>query len=102
MRFVVNSGLLGKSDTDEIRALDGTITNPTTAATAPESLQLSLPDRDRSGEHRDRLPRCARSGPGRGGVAAGVRDHRPRWQDHVRTKAADARFERCPARAKYS
>ncbi len=44
MRFVVSSGLLGKSDTDEIRALDGTITNPTTAATAPESLQLSLPD----------------------------------------------------------
>jgi spore coat protein A, manganese oxidase len=40
MRFVVNSTLLGTSPTDEIRALDGTLTNPTTAATPPESLVL--------------------------------------------------------------
>ena len=41
MRFVVNSTLLGTSPTDEIRALDGTLTNPTAAATPPESLVLS-------------------------------------------------------------
>lgn len=41
MRFVVNTALLGTSPTDEIRALDGTLTNPTTAATPPESLGLS-------------------------------------------------------------
>ena len=41
MRFVVNSTLLGTSPTDEIRALDGTLTNPTTRATPPESLALT-------------------------------------------------------------
>ena len=40
MRFVVNNALLGKSPTDELRALDGTLTNPL-AATPPESLVLS-------------------------------------------------------------
>ncbi len=41
MRFVVRNALLGKSPTDELRAVDGTLTNPTTAATPPESLVLS-------------------------------------------------------------
>jgi spore coat protein A len=41
MRFVVNTALLGASSTDEIRALDGTLTNATTAATPPDSLGLS-------------------------------------------------------------
>ncbi len=41
MRFVVNTSLLGTSPTDENRAPNGTLTNPTTAATPPESLVLS-------------------------------------------------------------
>ena len=40
MQFVVNSSLLGSSPTDPIRALDGTLQNPATAATSPQSLVL--------------------------------------------------------------
>ncbi len=41
MRFVVNTSLLGTSPTDERRDPNGTLTNPTTAATPPEGLVLS-------------------------------------------------------------
>jgi FtsP/CotA-like multicopper oxidase with cupredoxin domain len=44
MQFVVNHSLLGSSSTDELRAADGTITNPTTRATPPESLVLGPAD----------------------------------------------------------
>jgi len=42
MRFVVNSGLLGMSPTDEVRDATGLITQA--GATSPESLVLTLPD----------------------------------------------------------
>jgi FtsP/CotA-like multicopper oxidase with cupredoxin domain len=44
MQFVVNNGLLGKSPTDEIRAEDGTLQNPLTRATPPESVVLGPVD----------------------------------------------------------
>jgi FtsP/CotA-like multicopper oxidase with cupredoxin domain len=40
MQFVVDNSLLGSSPTDENRAPDGTLQNPTTAATSPPSLVL--------------------------------------------------------------
>ena len=44
MQFVVNDGILGTSPTDEDRDLDGTLLNPTTRATPPESLVLGPAD----------------------------------------------------------
>lgn len=44
MQFVVNSGLLGTSPTDENRDIDGTLLNPTTRATPPESVVLGPAD----------------------------------------------------------
>lgn len=44
MQFVVNSGLNGLSPTDEVRAVDGTLQNPTTSATPPASLVLGPAD----------------------------------------------------------
>jgi FtsP/CotA-like multicopper oxidase with cupredoxin domain len=44
MQFVVNSALLGSSPTDELRAPDGTLQNPLTRATPPESLVLGPAD----------------------------------------------------------
>jgi FtsP/CotA-like multicopper oxidase with cupredoxin domain len=44
MQFVVNASLLGFAPTDEIRAPDGTLQNPLTRATPPESLLLGPAD----------------------------------------------------------
>jgi spore coat protein A len=44
MQFVVNNSLLGFSPTDELRAPDGTLQNPLTRATPPESLVLGPAD----------------------------------------------------------
>ncbi|MEN8802425.1 MAG: multicopper oxidase domain-containing protein, partial [Thiogranum sp.] len=44
MQFVVNASLNGFSPTDEIRAPDGTLQNPTTRATPPETLVLGPAD----------------------------------------------------------
>jgi len=44
MQFVVNNSLLGSSPTDELRAPDGTLQNPLTRATPPESVVLGPTD----------------------------------------------------------